>query len=149
MDWYEFACKNEVNSKSKLSLYKIVKIKYGVENYVRYNLNKSKWSLVCQLRLVVLPLQLEFGRFSRINRCDRICKLCNHTVETELHFLFECEELNDVRIKLYHKNPELLNSGGHAQRYEQLCTKPYVMGNFIETLWHECNVKMNNRLSMW
>ncbi len=43
-----------------------------------------------QLRLGILPLHIETGRYSNIPEADRICLLCNgNHVENDLHFLFK------------------------------------------------------------
>ena len=67
-------------------------------NYISVINNKEKRRLLSQLRLGVLPLEVEKGRRSNLIRNDRYCKLC-HTeqVEDEIHFLFTCPSLAQYR----------------------------------------------------
>ena len=105
---------------------------------VKLDLNKEKRSLMCQLRCGTLPLALELGRFLGIPRKERLCPICcKNEVETELHFLFECQCLQEVRIRLYHKCPEVLQFPNVVNRLKYLCKKPYVLGNYISNLWQE------------
>ena len=100
IDYYELAWMDKVQSKHKLELFSKVKNSYVPEAYLTCNLPKSKRSLLCQLRCRVLGLQLELGRYGNVPVEDRICKLCNLSVETELHFLFQCRELSDCHKKI-------------------------------------------------
>ena len=46
----------------------------------------------CQLRLGILPLHLERGRYSGKPENERFCNICNSgEIENENHFLFTCE----------------------------------------------------------
>ena len=111
IDYYELAWRDKVQSKHKLELFSKVKNSYVPEAYLTCNLPKSKRSLLCQLRCRVLGLQLELGRYGNVPVEDRICKLCNLSVETELHFLFQCRELSDCHKKFLSKhNIKLTNN---------------------------------------
>ena len=91
-----------VLSKPKLRTYKLLKSVWGVENYLLFNLTRFERSLVAQLRLGILPLRLETGRFLDEKVEERTCKLCNSgAVEDEMHFLFSCNTYNDIRQRFY------------------------------------------------
>ena len=51
---------------------------------------------MCQLRLGILPIMVETGRFRNMQLKDRLCPFCN-CVEDELHFLFTCIKYIDLR----------------------------------------------------
>jgi hypothetical protein len=83
---------NTVKNKPKLRFYALFKEHFYVEKYVCINLSSSERSVLAQLRLGILPLHIETGRFVNTKLEDRTCKICNSVnVEDECHFLFECK----------------------------------------------------------
>jgi hypothetical protein len=89
---------NQLLSKPKLRFYRIYKTVPTVENYVLLNLSSVERSYMAQLRLGILPIEVETGRFRSIPLENRICKLCNlDTIENEKHILFKCSLYNDIR----------------------------------------------------
>ena len=71
------------------------------EEYILSNIPKYKRSILCQLRIGILPLEIETGRYSRKKLEERICKLCQLDVEDETHFLCVCPKLQCIRFKYY------------------------------------------------
>ena len=54
--------------------------------------------MLAQLRIGILPLHVETGRYSNTKLEDRICKICNTGhIENEYHFLFHCTYYDDER----------------------------------------------------
>ena len=48
----------------------------------------------------IYDLEIEIGRHNRIDRNNRICKLCNsNAIETEFHFVMVCPLYKDLRRK--------------------------------------------------
>ena len=139
LEWYCTALKTEIECKPKLSLFNRIKIGNRTEKYVKFNLTKAKHALICHIRNGILLLAIETGRYINTPRELRICQLCTKDVETELHFMFECEKLLCIRQELYNSCPELLNHSDLIKRFEFLCTKPYVIGKYIEKMWQERN----------
>ena len=92
----------------KLEIYSQIKNDISASSYIKANLSKSKRSIIAQLFCGCLGLEIETGRYLKVPRHERICKLCNVNIENKIHFLFECEKLLEHRLKLYHKVPELL-----------------------------------------
>ena len=46
----------------------------------------------------ILPLEVETGRYQGVKRENRLCRVCEREiVEDEIHFLFSCRTLRDVR----------------------------------------------------
>ena len=67
--------------------------------------NRSMRSIVGQLRVGTLKLRIESGRFVGEAREERLCPLCKQEPETEVHFLFDCCELQAVREEWQDKYP--------------------------------------------
>ena len=76
-----------------------------------------------KLRISSHNLEIERGRYSKTQRCDRICKWCNTSmglkiVEDENHMLFECDLYADSRRKLIsqlNKSPPIHDSVSNDQ----------------------------------
>ena len=67
-------------------------------SYVTTRLSWKKRSLLAKLRSGTLPLALETGRYTQTPVNQRLCRSRNaNAIETELHFLFECDRCNDIR----------------------------------------------------
>ena len=86
------------------------------------NLPRNERSLLSRLLCGVLPLEIEIGRFRRPKkeRHERYCRTCNtQKVEDELHFVFECKALTEVREErlkpLVSKDPAL-NKAPNAEK---------------------------------
>ncbi len=65
-------------------------------------MSRKQRSYFAQLRCGILPLQIETGRWYGDKYEERICKLCNTDVETEIHFIFQCAKFTPERIAFYH-----------------------------------------------
>ena len=90
--------KTDILSKPKLRTYVTFKSVLQTEEYLRNNISRHKRSLLAQLRLGILPLEIEVGRFRNIPVENRLCKCCdNNVVENEFHFVCECVRCADFR----------------------------------------------------
>ena len=80
----------------------IIKSVLQTKEYMRNNISRHERSLLDQLRLVILPLKIEVGRFRNIRVENRQCKCCdNNVVENEFHFVCECVRYADLKTVLY------------------------------------------------
>ena len=124
-----------VKEKPKLKTYVTFKKHYGLENYLTYNLSRGKRSLLAQFRLGILPLKVETGRFSNIDREERICDFCKNEVEDEVHFLFHCGLYREFRELLFTKAREIsphFDTRGVDENLEFLMTTmPLDLANFV------------------
>ena len=94
----------EVKEYSKLRTFVIFKKRCMEEKYLAFNLTRKERSCIAQLRLGVLPLRIETGRYKGEKEADRICVLCNtNQVENELHFLLHCPLYNIERSAFLEK----------------------------------------------
>ena len=64
-------------------------------------------SYLCQLRLGILPIAIETGRYKSIPLPSRLCEICNENViEDEIHILFHCTKYEKER-KIWYRNINL------------------------------------------
>ena len=118
---YNEKWKELVSLKPKLDTYVKLKSTFDVEYYVTLKLNKQQRSILAQLRLGILPLYIETGRFINVKRENRICTLCEENeVEDELHFLFKCTLYNDIRNQFL-SNYTMVNTYSRADQFKYLC----------------------------
>ena len=94
--------REEIDNKPKLRTYKLFKNEFKTEDYVFCN-DRQKRSLVAQVRIGILPLRIETGRFSNIALNERHCYMCpGNDVEDEIHFICKCPLYEDLRDNLFH-----------------------------------------------
>ena len=61
--------------------------------------------IVCKLCTVNHTLPIETGRYTRILRNEKVCKMCNcGQLGDEFHFCLECLALKELRIKFLPAN---------------------------------------------
>ena len=73
---------------------------FSAEPYILTNLPKSKGCLLAQLRISVLPLAIETGRYYR--KAVEVCMVCNSgIIADELYFICHCYYYEHYRNELY------------------------------------------------
>lgn len=96
--------KSGLLTKPKLRSYVNFKMSYGVEDYVANYVSRMQRSLLAQLRIGILPLHIETGRFRSVPLDNRLCQLCNmQEIEDEKHFIVNCAAYIDIRNVMYNK----------------------------------------------
>ena len=81
--------------------------------------NRKNRSIFAQLRLGILPLEIETGRWRGHDIDRRICKLCTTSkVESEYHFVFECPIYEEKR-RIFFDNIDCANDFLNRPEYEQ------------------------------
>ena len=98
----ELQCRDEwrdaAEKMSKLDTYVLIKDFTEIGILVKSNLPRAARSLVSRFLCGILPLEIETGRYNDTKRWLRFCKVCGELqVEDELHFLFRCNGIKDVR----------------------------------------------------
>jgi len=68
-DW-----QNKIPFKPKLRTFALIKQEIQPDKYL-FSSSKCKRSLYCQLRIGILPLEIETGRYFNLNLDERICKI--------------------------------------------------------------------------
>jgi hypothetical protein len=93
-------------SQSKMEMYLKFKKSFEYEKYLDCISNEKLRIQMSQFRLSSHYLEIEVGRYSRLSREERKCKLCNQNVcESEYHFLLCCPLYNDLRVKYNVRTP--------------------------------------------
>ena len=78
-----------------------IKDTYSFEHYLNIENDQHRKSIT-QIRLSSHRLAIETGRWQNILRENRLCKYCNlSAIETESHFLFECQNYIDERTSMH------------------------------------------------
>ena len=74
---------------NKLRFYKLFKSLLTFEPYLNYITDFQLRRTVTKFRYSDHTIEVERGRYQKLKFEERICKLCNSAVETEIHFLGE------------------------------------------------------------
>jgi hypothetical protein len=94
--------KEDMQSMSRLTIYRQIKSNFELEKYVQVVKNKKDRGLLAKARMGTLPIRVETGRYRGIAREERICQHCDgQAVEDEVHVLLYCNKYNDIRDKFY------------------------------------------------
>jgi hypothetical protein len=97
-DFYSDKWSQDIHTVPKLRTYNTFKRDNKCEPYVKLNLAKNERSLLCQLRVGILPLRIETGRYVGEAPEQRLCRFCSlNMIEDELHFILNCELYNNIR----------------------------------------------------
>ncbi len=112
--------------KPKLRTYILYKKSFITEDYVKYCLNRRKRSLTAQIRIDILRLHIETGRFSNVKVEERVCQVCkNGDVEKEFHFVFICNAYTTFRNTMYDKiNDVTFHKMADRDKFVYLMQKP-------------------------
>ncbi len=110
------ACEEKRSGRGKLEYYRCVKTSIYFEEYLNDTNHWKSAKLKFLLRSGSLSLEVESGRRSRRERGDRVCGVCGRAeVEDELHFIFRCIALRDLRDKLGRNlRKVLVRESGHS-----------------------------------
>ena len=113
----------QLNESEKLRTYKTYKNTLNAEWYCSLPLSRDHRRILFKLRSCSLPIAIETGRYTRpkTQLNERLCKFCNtNSIESETHFLLECELYSDLRQSLFEKALELNDSFINLNSSEKL-----------------------------
>ena len=114
-----------------------------VASHIACNLPKYERSLISQLRLGILPLRIETGRYANLNECDRICLLCQQNkIESEAHFLFECDLYDTERNQFVNETDINLAELSTADKFRKVFEHPYRLGRYMKAAIHKRKNKL-------
>jgi hypothetical protein len=121
MSHYSTSWKLTVENKPKLTIYRKIKEMFNPETYCKTNLTRSQRSFIARLRLGVLPINVEVGRYNATPREQRLCTICkNKEVEDEMHILFYCPAYNDKREMLVNHASQLIVNFDKLDQMDQI-----------------------------
>ena len=140
---------HEVENKPKLRSYKTFKFNVEPEAYITNNMFKNQRSLMAQLRLGILPLRIETGRYSsnkkfgnnkKLSINERICQMCdNKEIENEIHFTCKCPCYDNIRKYMfdnYKKSHSGFMNKSDNEKFIYLMSHPNKsLANFIVKSW--------------
>ena len=89
-----------IDKTSKLRTYGLIKTEIGMESYLKEIFNPTIRKTYTKFRLSNHSLNIEKGRHNNIPKELRFCPLCPTQVETEIHFLLECQTYEILREEL-------------------------------------------------
>ena len=93
-------CIQKFKLHSKLRLFSIYKKDISLSYHYTNIINLKHRRLLTKLRLGILELEIEKGRWENIDRDKRTCKICNNNIiEDEYHFILQCAYYSDLRSK--------------------------------------------------
>lgn len=96
----------------KLRTYKLLKENFGIEPYLEILHDKKLRQSLCSFRISAHRLRIEQGRYCGAKPEERLCDICNFSVENEIHFLCSCKKYDGLRSKMINTikdNNSLLN----------------------------------------
>ena len=99
---------------------------------------------------------IEVGRHMKpkLLKEQRICQLCNHGVEDEIHFLVECESFDPLRKPLLDTCTELrsqFNFYTHQEKFIFIMTTPLLMDDlskFIHVALEERDMSLEVKATL-
>ena len=130
-------------TKDKLRTYRTFKTDMSTAPHLNCNLPKFQRSLISQLRLGILPINIETGRYTGIAEQDRLCQMCNQgRVENEAHFVFECDFYTPFRRELEVSIGVGLDNMINRDRFCKIFKHPYALGRYIEKAYQKRREKL-------
>jgi hypothetical protein len=135
-----------LSMKPKLRTYRKFKSDIMVESYIFID-NRKRRSLIAQIRLGILPLNIETGRFKNQPVEERICQMCeNNLVEDEVHFILNCPAYEDIRIQLYNSITYVnFNEMESEQKFMYIFKNESLkLSKYIEKAWEIRSLKLYN-----
>uniref|UniRef100_A0A3B1JC70 ribonuclease H n=1 Tax=Astyanax mexicanus TaxID=7994 RepID=A0A3B1JC70_ASTMX len=90
----------EIQTQNKLECYRALKTEYKLEEYLLTVRDRKQRQILTKYRLSDHRLAVETGRYKQswLPREERLCAHCSTgEVETEMHFLLQCEKFKETR----------------------------------------------------
>jgi len=95
---------------NKLRTYQLFKTNFNLENYL-ICLKQNSRKLMCKLRVGILDLMIEIGRYHKPHKIplsERVCNFCkDNQIEDEFHFLMSCSKFLEIRTNFFHSIEEI------------------------------------------
>ncbi len=139
-DW-----EHQCQTKDKLRTYRSFKTEMGTASHLNCNLPKFQRSLISQLRLGILPIRIETGRFTGLNEAERLCQLCTQNqIENEAHFMFDCNLYAPYRQELETGIGADFSIMNTTDKFNAVFSHPYMLGRYMEKSYRMRREKLYN-----
>ncbi len=126
--------RHKCSTKPKLRTYITFKNDMDVASHLCCNMPKYERSLISQLRLGILPLRIETGRYSNLEVKDRTCLICDtNNVEDEEHFLFNCEFYSNERSTFETGLNCNFADLSTTEKFKLIFKHPYKLAKYLKT----------------
>ena len=86
---------------NKLRTYRKFKHDFGTEIYVECVMERKYRRAFALFRSSCAPIRIETGRYEGLSVNERVCFMCENSIEDEKHVLTECSLYDDLRENLY------------------------------------------------
>ena len=128
----------------KLRTYMTFKTLYGPEPYVIMNTQCKYRSVLAQLRVGILPLEIEVGRWKSLELEQRLCKLCDsESIEDENHFMFLCPFYERERFQFIQEScSDYFNEMNINDKWKYIMSKEVVLKT-AKYAWKIYNMRKN------
>ncbi len=135
--------RHKCSTKPKLRTYITFKNDLDVASHLCCNMPKYERSLISQLRLGILPLRIETGRYSNLEVKDRTCLICDtNNVEDEEHFLFNCEFYSNERSTFETGLNCNFADLSTIEKFKLIFKHPYKLAKYLKTTIDKRNDKL-------
>ena len=93
--WQEWT--SHVEESNRFSLYRLININHVMPEYMSNNLNREMKRIVSKFRFGVSDLAIHRNRYNPASCMSSFCPSCLDTNTDEVHFVFVCPMLSDIR----------------------------------------------------
>ena len=112
--------------------------------YVISDISRSQRSFLAHVRMGILPLNVETGRYLRKPLNKRLCLLCTEReIEDQYHFLCSCPCYKTERDQICSCIPNFKNLTPDDQFVTPMRLNPKVLAKFIESIWNKRQYDIN------
>ncbi len=131
----------EATTKSKLRTFLEIYDEEDARAIIQSNLNRSQRSILAKLKIGILLLKIESGRWKDTPLGYRACKVCEKGyLENEYHFILKCEGLSDIRTQYcveLHDKVGITPSETEGELVMQLLSKEAlkISGRYLERMY--------------
>ena len=98
-----------IQTSERFSQYKLFKTCISIEPYLEFKMNSYVRNALTKFRFGLFDIATHCNRYKQ--NSSEICRLCRQAKEEEIHFVFECPALSDLRNKYipkgYYSRPSL------------------------------------------
>ena len=120
-----------------------------VSLYCISNISRSQRSYLAQIRMGILPLNVETGRYLRKPLNERLCLLCTEReIEDEYHFLCSCPSYKTESDKICNYIPNFKNLSPDDQFVLLMRFDSKLLAKYVESIWNKRKLLLNDETNV-